>query len=576
MKDKLSSRFWARWLLAAFFVLFLFNGVLEARAVAYSEAWLSSARLLEMENGRPDLRLTKGTFWLDSIEPLSYQDQPVAYLVKLKPQGFMILSDITEVSPQVFISFSGDYETASAHPFLIRILDHLKYNKVHLRYYAGQESPGGQPQPEESPDVFQMGRNERAWSALVGGSFPAIALYAEPPSSAAAGPLLNTHWKQDRPYNNYTPLIGDLPTYTGCSATAMAQVMNFWKCPDLGQGSHSYIWHGQTLSADFDHSYYWDRMLDTYSGNFTSLQSDAVARLMSDVGIAINMRYELGGSGAYVNDNNAFVNFFKYGPDVHSIRRASVADWTAWFDILKQQMDMRQPAILSIWMPEGGGHAVVADGYRTSPSNQIHINMGWGENYDDYFNIDNIYGYGDANSDSAVIDIHPAKLKLTIQAGAGGTTDPAPGVYEYDYGIVVRVTALPDLHFRFLEWTGDWSGTENPTDIRIDNNRSVTANFQRIIYAPSNAAGQKVVNRSLSQAEYINVITFEPNPDNVDIVKYTIYSVVGWQRTELVTLDRNTFKYLHRGVAKDKTYTYQVVAVNNFSREGDPAVVIIQ
>jgi hypothetical protein len=149
-------------------------------------------------------------------------------------------------------------------------------------------------------------------------------------------------------------------------------------------------------------------------------------------------------------------------------------------------------------------------------------------------------------------------------------------LYEYDYGIVVRVTALPDLHFRFLEWTGDWSGTENPTDIRIDNNRSVTANFQRIIYAPSNAAGQKVVNRSLSQAEYINVITFEPNPDNVDIVKYTIYSVVGWQRTELVTLDRNTFKYLHRGVAKDKTYTYQVVAVNNFSREGDPAVVIIQ
>ena len=34
--------------------------------------------------------------------------RPVAYLARLEPRGFMILSDITEGSPQVFVSYEGD------------------------------------------------------------------------------------------------------------------------------------------------------------------------------------------------------------------------------------------------------------------------------------------------------------------------------------------------------------------------------------------------------------------------------------------------------------------------------------
>ncbi len=531
-----------------------------------------------MENSRPDLRLTQGTFWLDGLEPLIYQDQPVAYLVKLKPQGFMILSDITEVSPQVFISFSGDYDSVRTHSLLTSILDDLKYSKVCLRYFAWRESPGGQGEPEEAPDLVQMERNERRWSILLGGSNDAAGTNDVIMSSEDVAPMLTCHWKQGWPWNAYTPFLdnGAKPP-AGCSAIAMAQVMYFWKSPDRGQGSHSYIWHGQTLSADFDHPYYWDRMLDSYdSGYFGAEAIDAVARLVSDVGIAIDMDYESGGSGAIV-DPNAFVNYFKYSPAAHIIRRYSVADWAAWFDILKQQMDMRQPVVLSVFSTSSG-HALVVDGYRTSPSNQIHVNLGWGESYDCYSNVEQILGFDHGYSYSAVIDIHPAKLRLTIQANAGGTTDPAPGVHDYDYapGLVVRVTAQPDVHFEFLNWSGDDSTSQNPLDIALDRNKSVTANFQRIIYAPSNAAGEKVLNRSLSQAEYINVITFEPNPDNVDIVHYKIYTVEGGQRTELVTLDANTFKYLHRGVSKNKSYTYQIVAINNEPREGLPATVVIQ
>jgi hypothetical protein len=239
-------------------------------------------------------------------------------------------------------------------------------------------------------------------------------------------------------------------------------------------------------------------------------------------------------------------------------------------------MDWGQPVAMSIY-GTSRGHSLVVDGYRTSPSNQIHVNLGWGGSADCYSNVDNILGWDAGGYFTAIIDIRP-KLKLTIQATAGGTTDPAPGVHEYEYapGIVVRLTALPDPHFIFLNWYGQESSTQNPFDIILDKNKMFTAMFQRIIYAPSNAAGQRVVNRSLSQAQYINVLTFEPNPDNVDIVNYKIYTVEGGQRTELATLDANTLKYLHRGVSKNKSYTYEVVAMNSEPREGAPAVIIVQ
>jgi len=408
MKTKSSLRIWTHTILAAF-LLILLNGVLEARLVVYSEARFAAARLLEMENGRPDLRLTKDAFWLDGVEPLIYKNQQVAYLVKLKPQGFMILSDITEVSPQVFVSFSGDFDTLREHPFLMRILDHLQYNKIHLFYLDWIIYPSGYLGPEEGPDPIQIERNERSWSALMSGSVLDMLPAVESPSANAVAPMLVSVWNQDSPYWNYTPRIGGQATYTGCSATAMAQVMYFWKYPERGQGSHSYVWNNRTLRADFNHPYRWDLMKSSYSYGYTDEQADAVARLMSDVGIAIDMDYGLDGSSAVPDDNNAFVNFFKYSKDVHWKSRSDVASWAAWFNTLKQQMDISQPTILSLYKPDGG-HAIVADGYRTSPSDQIHVNMGWGGYADNYYTVSNIYGYGDAEEDYALIDIHPALL----------------------------------------------------------------------------------------------------------------------------------------------------------------------
>ena len=68
---------------------------------------------------------------------------------------------------------------------------------------------------------------------------------------------------------------------------------------------------------------------------------------------------------------------------------------------------------------------------------------------------------------------------LTIDSGPGGTTNPEPGSYEYDSGVDVTITAIPDSGYRFQEWNGDASGTDNPITITMDADRSVTANFTK-------------------------------------------------------------------------------------------------
>ena len=68
---------------------------------------------------------------------------------------------------------------------------------------------------------------------------------------------------------------------------------------------------------------------------------------------------------------------------------------------------------------------------------------------------------------------------LTISAGEGGTTDPAPGSHTYDSGTAVTVTALPDTGYRFDTWSGDVSSTDNPVEIIMDGDKTIAANFIR-------------------------------------------------------------------------------------------------
>jgi hypothetical protein len=110
----------------------------------------------------------------------------------------------------------------------------------------------------------------------------------------------------------------------------------------------------------------------------------------------------------------------------------------------------------------------------------------------------------------------------------------------------------------------------------MNSDKSIIANFQRIIYEPTNVRGQKYLNRSLAKAQYINVIQWGENPNNVNIVKYRIYSIEGADRRLLAELGPRVFEYQQKNVDKDKTYYYILVAVNDEVREGYPASISIR
>jgi hypothetical protein len=77
------------------------------------------------------------------------------------------------------------------------------------------------------------------------------------------------------------------------------------------------------------------------------------------------------------------------------------------------------------------------------------------------------------------------RYTLTISAGAGGTTDPAPGSYEYEEETSVRVTAIPYTGYAFDHWTLDGSiRSENPITVTMDSNYSLTAAFKKVEAPP--------------------------------------------------------------------------------------------
>jgi len=100
--------------------------------------------------------------------------------------------------------------------------------------------------------------------------------------------------------------------------------------------------------------------------------------------------------------------------------------------------------------------------------------------------------------------------------------------------------------------------------------------FFLIVYPPINFSGKKVSNRALFYAEYINVLSWQSNPNNYNIAKYRIYVIEKGTQKLLVELDASLLNYSQRNVDKDKSYTYAISTLNNEDIESNPTYITIQ
>ena len=192
--------------------------------------------------------------------------------------------------------------------------------------------------------------------------------------------LLNTaKWNQMAPFNKYTP-----NNYvTGCVATAGAIVMKHHGYPAKGTGSHSYTWNGKTLTANFEHDYDWASMPAKYDGT-NDAAFDGVARLMADLGVAVEMQYAKNGSGAYIgNMISALQTYFGYSKLTYL---ASVDDMEAeaWNAKLRGEIDANRPILYSASDASAGGHSFIIDGYKDE---SFSVNWGWGGYCNGFYQI---------------------------------------------------------------------------------------------------------------------------------------------------------------------------------------------
>lgn len=186
-------------------------------------------------------------------------------------------------------------------------------------------------------------------------------------------------WSQEEPFNNLIPGR----KLVGCVGVAMATIMQYYNYPAAGKGGID--------GHDFNHTYDWTNMLTgNYRSGYTSVQGDAVARLVADAALSIQTNFSMSGSSASeVRVPAALVNYFGYDAGV-SYKKKSEMTQKAWEELIMSEIDAGRPVLYS-GQDISVGHAFVCDGYEMRGSQPyFRINWGWGGIGNDIFLVSSL------------------------------------------------------------------------------------------------------------------------------------------------------------------------------------------
>lgn len=241
-------------------------------------------------------------------------------------------------------------------------------------------------------------------------------LSSEPINTVAATmasdvePFLTTTWSQEDPYNSLCPKSGTKRCLTGCVATALGQMMNYFEYPARGKGMASYyVTSGSSTSSKLgviSSTYDWQNMADNLT-SASATETKAVATLLRDCGYATSMTYDTDGSGTsdYYVPSALATNFSYDSLSVNYLQREYTSD-EEWYTTIYTELAAKRPVMLSGQSASEGGHAFVLDGM--SADGMVHINWGWGGTMNGYFDPDVMTSSADFTlSQSIVYGLNP-------------------------------------------------------------------------------------------------------------------------------------------------------------------------
>lgn len=309
--------------------------------------------------------------WTGSVEMTRAGiESPALYVFEEEGSGFVVVSGDDVAVPVLGYSESGKFVTEGM-PDNIRT-----WFESYERQIAYMRDKGLKQDSETAKEWkrFEEGKNIRMATPVV----------------ALSTPL----WDQTAPYNNYCDKVSGQSSrpYTGCVATATAEVMYHHKWPVKGNGtlpSYNYELGSKTISVtgyELTETYKWDKMRNKYTGSYTEEEGNAVARLMRDVGVMVQMEYSNQGSGAMSEAIGAgLINYMGYDSCIHIVYRDEIRD-SEWNALLKNDLDNNMPVVMGASNSYGSnGHEFVVDGYDSD--GKFYVNWGWSGSDNGFFEM---------------------------------------------------------------------------------------------------------------------------------------------------------------------------------------------
>ncbi len=365
------------------------------------------------------------------------------YVFNIKNGGFVIISAEDAMYPILGYSFEKNFSEENPSP---EFTWWMSGYKDQIRYVIENKL---------TADI----KTQQQWN-----DYSIYKTFSKSPLDITLGPLLLTKWDQNYPYNELCPLAAGGPggrVYAGCVATAIGQVMNYYKYPLQGAGSHCYnSTYGYLCSTYNDSTYKWNEMPNSINSSCIP-----IASLLYQLGISVNMQYAPDGSGAYSFDvPYALVNYFGYSGTTQHVPRSSYSQ-PSWETLIQQQLNSKMPLYYSGQGP-GGGHAFVCDGFQTiGTTTTYHFNWGWSGSSDGYFSISNLNPGGNTfNSQQAMIINSTPGTGYPYNCSGQKTLTSLKGVFEDGSGYM---DYQPNLNCSWLINPSNPSGT-NYISLKFD------------------------------------------------------------------------------------------------------------
>jgi len=301
------------------------------------------------------------------------------YLIRLYPQGYIIMNSDRRLKPVLCFSISGDVNLEGRE-------DNAFY---HLLTVQSQKNA------QWLSSILLSMPALPEWNVHSGVQPTGKTISGDPGEGDVIGPLLTTSWDQANHYNEYCPPAphasdqcdGRVPV--GCVATAFAQVMKYHEWPYWGTGSMTHDDAEGNITgahtASFSDPYEWWRMQDEYYvwGIEPEEAVNAVSELMYELGVAAKMDYEDELSTASPEELGREIQehfYYEHPTYIES------SDFDRLMGSVLSDLVDRRPCIASI-----PGHSLVIDGHmKQQDGDYFHINYGSSGQNDGWYLLNNI------------------------------------------------------------------------------------------------------------------------------------------------------------------------------------------